>query len=119
MKGHTNVITVCVKVKCSDDCKYKLHNYKSRSVVVVYIMSPSLRYPVPEVAHNCRGALGQDGGPRHSEHVTLQLQRPDLGQVAWSAKKYLVYSNMKIRDSMQPPGCISLRWTQVSCVSVT
>ena len=72
--------------------KYKLHNYKSRSVV--YIMPPSLRYPVPEVAHDCRGALGQDGGPRHPEHVTLQLQRPDLGQVAWSAKQHSVYSDM-------------------------
>ena len=69
---------------------YKLHNYKSRSFV--YIMPPSLRYPVPEVAHDRRGALGQDGGPRHSEHVTLQLQRPDLGQVAWSAKQYSVYT---------------------------
>ena len=84
--------------------KYKLHNYKSRSIVVVYIMPPSLRYPVPEVAHDCRGALGQDGGPRHPEHVTLQLQRPDLGQVAWRRKNSLSHCSLLKRFILPSSG---------------
>ena len=40
-----------------------------------------LRDPVPEIAHDGGRALGEHRGPRHPEHVALQLQTPDLSQV--------------------------------------
>ena len=40
-----------------------------------------LRDPVPEIAHDGGRALSEHRGPRHPEHVALQLQTPDLGQV--------------------------------------
>ena len=66
-----------------DEYKVKLHKVTAVTWTNIRLCQAlSVRYPVSEVAHDSRGALGQDGWSRHPEHVALQLQRPDLGQVA-------------------------------------